>query len=96
MFTFKRSQYTNLIAKNRSSYITYVTYPGTPGKTYYVTAHCYAANASGSQYTWAGSSAVTVTLLMDPPLSFFGCEMPHPEKFFIFSSWDAKIGQQDM
>lgn len=60
VFTFKRSQYTNLIAKNRSSYITYVTYPGTPGKTYYVTAHCYAANASGSQYTWAGSSAVTV------------------------------------
>ena len=60
VFTFKRSQYTNLIAKNRSSYITYVTYPGTPGKTYNVTAHCYAANASGSQYTWAGSSAVTV------------------------------------
>ena len=46
--------------KTRSSYVTYVTYPGTPGKTYYVTAHCYAANASGSQYTWAGSSAVTV------------------------------------
>ena len=60
VFTFKRDTYPTLVAKNRSSYITYVTYPGTPGKTYYVTAHCYAANASGSQYTWAGSSAVTV------------------------------------
>jgi len=60
VFTFKRDKYPTLVTKNRSSYVTYVTYPGTPGKTYYVTAHCYAANASGSQYTWAGSSAVTV------------------------------------
>ena len=60
VFTFKRDKYPTLVAKNRSSYVTYVTYPGTPGKTYYVTAHCYAANTSGSQYTWAGSSAVTV------------------------------------
>lgn len=58
--TLKRSAYPNLVTQNRSSYVTYVTYKGTPGKTYYVTAHCYAANASGSQYTWAGSSAVTV------------------------------------
>ena len=60
VFTFKWDKYPTLVTKNRSSYVTYVTYPGTPGKTYYVTAHCYAANASGSQYTWAGSSAVTV------------------------------------
>lgn len=60
VFTFKRSTYPNLITKNRMSYATSVTYRGTPGKTYYVTAQCYAANASGSQYTWAGSSAVRV------------------------------------
>lgn len=60
VFTFKRAEYPNLVVKNRSSYITYVTYYGTPGKTYYITAHCYAANAEGSQYMWAGSSAVKV------------------------------------
>lgn len=60
VFTFKRADYPNLIAKNRASIVTYVTYQGTPGKTYYVTANCYAKDARGSDATWAGSRAVKV------------------------------------
>ena len=60
VFTFKRADYPNLIAKNRASIVTYVTYQGTPRKTYYVTANCYAKDARGSDATWAGSRAVKV------------------------------------
>ena len=50
--TFTRDQNANLIRKNC------LTYKGTPGKYYYITAHCYAKNASGTGATWIGSSAV--------------------------------------
>lgn len=60
VYTFKRADYPNLIAKNRASIVTYVTYQGTPGKTYYVTANCHAKDAYGSGTTWAGSTAVKV------------------------------------
>lgn len=60
VYTFTNAAYPNLIAKGRSSITTSVTYNGTPGKTYYVTAKCYAKNASGSDSTWAGSNAVKV------------------------------------
>lgn len=60
VYTFTNAAYPNLIAKGRSSITTSVTYNGTPGKTYYVTAKCYAKNASGSDSTWAGSNTVKV------------------------------------
>ena len=58
VYTFRRNQYPTLIAKNRISNVVRVTYKGTPGKYYYITAHCYAKNASGTGATWIGSSAV--------------------------------------
>ena len=60
VYTFKREDHPNLIIKNRSSIVTFVTYQGKPGNTYYVTARCYAKNAHGSEITWASSSAVKV------------------------------------
>ena len=56
--TFTRNQNANLIRKNCASNVISLTYKGTPGKYYYVTAHCYAKNASGTGATWVGSSAV--------------------------------------
>lgn len=60
VYTFKREDYPNLIVKNRISIVTYVTYQGKPGNTYYVTAKCHAKDAYGSETTWAGSPAVKV------------------------------------
>ena len=56
--TFTRNQNANLIRKNCASNVISLTYKGTPGKYYYITAHCYAKNASGTGATWIGSSAV--------------------------------------
>lgn len=58
VYTFTREAYPNLITYNRLSYITYVTYYGDPGKSYYVSAAFYAKNASGSQTKWGDSSVV--------------------------------------
>ena len=46
--TFTRNQNANLIRKNCASNVISLTYKGTPGKYYYITAHCYAKNASGT------------------------------------------------
>ena len=35
-----------------------ITYPGTAGKYYYVTAACYCKNSAGSETAWVGSKAV--------------------------------------
>lgn len=56
--TFTRNQNANLIRKNCASNVISLTYKGTPGKYYYITAHCYAKNASGTGATWIGSNAV--------------------------------------
>lgn len=56
--TFTRNQNPSLIRKNSSSNVVSLTYKGTPGKYYYITAHCYAKNASGTGATWVGSNAV--------------------------------------
>lgn len=59
VYTFTKDQY-NMLAKQRSSYTITVTYQGTPGKDYYITAQCYAKNTSGSGTSWAGSKTVHV------------------------------------
>lgn len=46
-----------LFTKNRVSHTVYISHHGTPGKYYYVTAHCYAKDVSGSSGTWIGSNA---------------------------------------
>ena len=58
VYTFTRSQYRNLVVKNRQSYSNTLTYQGTAGKSYYITAQCYAKNANGSGTTWVGSNIV--------------------------------------
>lgn len=58
VFTFTREKYPSLITKNRLSYITYVTYPGDTGKSYYVSVAFYAKNLSGSQTKWGTSNIV--------------------------------------
>ncbi len=58
VYTFTREAYPSLVTYNRLSYITYVTYYGEPGKSYYVSAAFYAKNASGSQIKWGDSSVV--------------------------------------
>lgn len=58
VYTFTREAYPSLITYNRLSYITYVTYYGEPGKTYYASAAFYAKNANGSQTLWGDSNIV--------------------------------------
>lgn len=58
VYTFTRELYPNLITKNRLSYVTYVTYYGSPGKSYYILCAFYAKNSSGSQTLWGSSSVV--------------------------------------
>lgn len=48
----------NLKAKNCAYYTANVTYQGVSGKDYYITAQCYAKNASGSGTSWVGSKTV--------------------------------------
>ena len=58
VYTFTRNQYRNLVVKNRRSYSNTLTYQGTAGKSYYITAQCYAKNVNGSGTTWVGSNIV--------------------------------------
>ena len=57
VYTFTRDGH-NLKTKNRETYSATVTYQGTAGKDYYITAQGYAKNARGSGATWAGSNTV--------------------------------------
>lgn len=57
VYTYTKEQY-GFMAKNRVSYAATVTYQGTAGKDYYITAQGYAKNARGSGATWAGSKTV--------------------------------------
>lgn len=57
VYTYTKEKY-NLMAKNCTYYAVELTYQGVSGKEYYITAQCYAKNASGSGTTWAGSNAV--------------------------------------
>lgn len=58
VYTFTREQYPSLISYNRLSHVSYVTYYGSPGKSYYISAAFYAKNANGSQTLWGSSSVV--------------------------------------
>lgn len=58
VYTFTRNQYRNLVVKNRRSYSNMLTYQGTAGKSYYITAQCYAKNVNGSGTTWVGSNTI--------------------------------------
>lgn len=58
VYTFTKEKTKSLISSNRTSYMFTLTYQGTAGKDYYITAQCYAKNASGSGTTWAGSKTV--------------------------------------
>lgn len=58
VYTFTRESTKNLISNNRTSYVFALTYQGTSGEDYYITAQCYAKNASGSGSTWVGSKTV--------------------------------------
>lgn len=58
VYTFTRELYPNLITYNRLSYVTYVTYYGETGTSYYVSVAFYAKNAYGSQTKWGDSSVV--------------------------------------
>ena len=57
VYTFTRDGH-NLKTKNRETYSATVTYQGTAGKDYYITAQGYAKNTSGSGATWVGSKTV--------------------------------------
>lgn len=61
VYIYTRDSHAALIKKNNFTAAVQVTYQGTPGKYYYVTAACYAKNASGSETIWAGSNAVKAT-----------------------------------
>lgn len=58
VYTFTREAYPSLISHNRLSHVSYVTYYGNTGRTYYVSVAFYAKNANGSQTLWGSSSAV--------------------------------------
>ena len=58
VYTFTREAYPSLISYNRLSHVSYVTYYGSPGKSYYISAAFYAKNANGSQTLWGSSSVV--------------------------------------
>lgn len=58
VYTFTREENPSMIAKNRQTHSVTLTYQGTAGRDYYITAQCYAKNASGSGATWAGSNTV--------------------------------------
>lgn len=58
VYTFTQEAYPSLITQNRLSYITYVTFYGSPGKTYYLLCAFYAKNSSGSQILWGNSSSI--------------------------------------
>ena len=58
VYTFTKEKTKSLISSNRTSCMFTLTYQGTAGKDYYITAQCYAKNASGSGATWAGSKTV--------------------------------------
>lgn len=58
VYTFTREAYPSLISYNRLSHVNYLTYYGSPGKYYYVSAAFYAKNANGSQTLWGSSSIV--------------------------------------
>ncbi len=56
IYTYTREETPSLVTRNRVSYVTYVTYYGSPGKSYYVLCAFYAKNATGSQIKWGGSN----------------------------------------
>lgn len=58
--TYTRYNRAGMILTNRGAVEINITYNGTPGKYYYVTAACFCKNASGSETSWVGSSAVKV------------------------------------
>lgn len=58
IYTFTRKAYPSLVTKNRASYVTYVTYYGSPGKSYYILCAFYAKKSTGSQIIWGGSNIV--------------------------------------
>lgn len=60
VYTYTRYNRTGMILMNRRTAEINITYNGTPGKYYYVTAACFCKNASGSETSWVGSSAVKV------------------------------------
>lgn len=58
IFTFTRENTPSLVTQNRASYITYVNYYGSPGKSYYILCAFYAKKSTGSQIIWGGSNIV--------------------------------------
>lgn len=54
--TYTKGDYPSLISYNRASHLSYVTYYGTPGKSYYALCAFYAKNATGSQIKWSTSN----------------------------------------
>lgn len=58
VYTFTKENYPSMVTYNRMSYITYLTYYGSTGKSYYVLAAFYAKNSSGSQTKWVSTSVI--------------------------------------
>ena len=58
VYTFTKEKMKSLISNNRTTYVFTLTYQGTAGKDYYITAQGYAKNARGSGATWVGSKTV--------------------------------------
>lgn len=58
--TYTRYNQSGMIFTHRSTANVNLTYSGTPGKYYYVTAACFCKNSTGSETIWVGSNAVKV------------------------------------
>lgn len=58
VYTYTRENCPSIIQKNRSSVQINISYPGTTGKEYFVTAACYAKNSFGSQSSWVSSPVI--------------------------------------
>ena len=92
--TFTRNQNANLIRKNCASNVISLTYKGTPGKYYYITAHCYAKNASGTGATWIW--LVNAVRAYNRHFSFSGRKRCGPKIFYFFDPNANKSGWHDM
>lgn len=55
--TYTKRTTPSLVSYNRASHVSYITYQGSPGKSYYALCAFYAKNSNGSQILWNSSNA---------------------------------------
>ena len=58
VYTVTKEQMNSLVTQNRQTYTAILSYQGVSGKSYYVTAYCYAKNANGEDTLKASSDTV--------------------------------------